>query len=505
MVHVPRCSWALSLLLIAGCVGDEAWNAGDVFLDEQAVIESTQRGIIGGTVNTGDPAVVGLYFQVGGGGSLCTGSLISPRVVLTAAHCVDDVPQPGPSSDAIAVVFGGRIAQSGSDIIGLRRGIAHSAHPAWDTNDLAAGHDIAMILLDSPAPVAPIAINRTPLGNDFLDKPEMERWVRLTGFGRTNTSVDNTEPPTKRQVTSILKDLTPDFIGYGARAHNACQGDSGGPNFMTFGGVEYVTGITSFGDRNCAEFGYGTRVDRFADDFVDPFVRANDTVECSKDGACASGCTQPDPDCPCAADGLCTAACTDNDSDPDCPTGCGKNGECRTECPVPDPDCGGVQIPSGGGVGERCENGAQCADEGLCISAPDDPRAQFCTRHCQDGDCPASMMCVDASDGGKVCVYDGHTPGAAGAVCTESSQCNEGLCLEHGSERFCSSFCDDDAPCAGGMACVESTGPQNVCVPDDAPGGGICSVRPAPGAGYGPGAFALLVGMTLLLVRRRRS
>src|SRR5579859_6252169 len=53
-------------------------------------VASSSAPIIGGTTDTGDPSVVLLFAQVPGqqGGSLCTAEVISPHVVVTAAHCV---------------------------------------------------------------------------------------------------------------------------------------------------------------------------------------------------------------------------------------------------------------------------------------------------------------------------------------------------------------------------------------------------------------------------------
>ena len=71
-----------------------------------------------------------------------------------------------------------------------------------------------------------------------------------------------------------------------------CSGDSGGPSFVNIDGVDKVVGITSFGDRDCAQFGVDQRTD---DTDVQTFLRetAPELFEPgADDGGC--GCTTSD-------------------------------------------------------------------------------------------------------------------------------------------------------------------------------------------------------------------
>lgn len=440
ILHNIACPLALAIASLAAASCDDA------------VTGEQQQAVVGAELSTNDPAVVALVAN--GGRVFCTGTLISPRVVVTAAHCIDD----GGSSFA---AFFGNDTSAGGTRIDVQK---VKAHPGW-TGDLAGGNDIGVLLLaGAPPNITPIALYRTmpTLGADYrvvgfgihdavtreLDGKKRTAVMKITGFPGTYLELDDRDPANP-PATAI------------------CQGDSGGPGFITVDGVERIAGVHSYSIEGCTNPSGDTRVDLFAEAFVQPWVDQNDP-SCGADGTCAKvGCS----------------------NDPDCQP-CGGDGTCAMNCPLPDIDCPTQQL------GQLCHADSQCVT-GKCAYWTGDPRVKFCTQACSAG-CPENMPCSNVPPFGDVCYYDGVVPGSLGTSCTVDTDCAEYMC-ENGTCTYACSV-PDQKFCADGFAC-SNNGNGFHCygvAPTEDSGG--CATN---AGNRNAGLPAILFGLLLVGLRRR--
>jgi|GEM_PF-672574 len=206
--------------------------------------------IVNGT-QTSDYPAVGLIGE--SGYHFCTGTLIAPQYVLTAAHCAEGV---GNTSGTFTV--GGRSYQTERVYV----------HPNYNRNAIGSdsANDIAIYKLSQPV------IGITPM-DIFRGIPQVGQLLTLVGFGGggNGTTGTNGDFGIKRVGTTPIDQVTRTLIHWDFDNNteaNTAPGDSGGPAFVTINGVKYIAGVTSGGDSPNASIGdhsFDTRVDAYAD------------------------------------------------------------------------------------------------------------------------------------------------------------------------------------------------------------------------------------------------
>ena len=260
--------------------------------------------IINGTPDTTHQAVVAIFSQ----NSECTGTMFlvngSTGYALTAAHCC--TPQEAPQQ----VIQGD---DYNSQQVTVYNVTAYKADPSYDQNT----HDFCVVQFAGASPNTPTI----PLMTKALDSLHQGSVVEFVGYGVTNGSDPNNMNSLRRHVTGPLDMLTSLTIEYSQANAGPCMGDSGGPSLSVVNGQEYVSGVTSYGDQTCTQFGVSGRVSGVLDSFIMAWVNgqpiAQDCNGCASaattgQGACIAQANACLNNADCSALAQCFNACNDN-------------------------------------------------------------------------------------------------------------------------------------------------------------------------------------------------
>jgi len=331
----------------------------------------------------------------------CTGTLITRRVVLTAAHCCEVI-QPGTN---VQVGFGDNLlAISWVPISGY---VIHPHYKEIDRDD----NDVCLILLgrNPPVDIQPIPHLPYHLG---LTGEDIGSSLEFVGFGADEAEITGVRRSMFNQVDYLCTEKLGCILGpeqyYGSYAtlcHDQdpgaqCPGDSGGPALIVRGGQEYVAGVASYMAGMCPDstLACSAKVDEYQE-FIDRYVQQGQGALCASDEECGELY---------CVDGVC----------------------CESTCEDP---CMVCNLPGRVGACVVALDGYYCDDDDPCNG-----REACYGGTCQPGvplDCDDFNICTeDYCDPVSICR---HRPINEGAACGVKGTCKSGKCVEPREESGC--------------------------------------------------------------------
>lgn len=492
------CLW-LVLGLLVGCVSASEPPKELSPYDQQV------QAIINGQPDSRHPAVGAI--TAGTQGAFCTGTLITPKLVVTAAHCVDAMGKYGGASGCRFRTD----ASSGSVHHTIQQAIKHpSYNPRSST---LSDYDIAVLILNNAVSgVTPIPANADP-----VDATWVGRKVLVMGYGLIQTQPTPQSAPSKYSAEIPIFQVSGNQMVHKDQTtgKSACHGDSGGPALYTVNGELRVIGVTSTATSDVTKNPNGNPPTLCDAGTVDTLTSANHAgflqqyiaqtgsgCQAGSTRACYSGpagtkgvglCAEGSQICqhgqwgPCTGEVLPAAQETcfdskDNNCNNQVDEGCGECQEGQTQpCYTGPPGtevlgaCKQGQKTCRGGKWSSCEGEVKPAPQEICGNQIDDNcnnQVDENCRECQEGQTqscytgPPATQDIGACRAGLKTCRDGKWSGCEGSVLPAAQEtCGDG------QDNNCNNQVDEGCTTQG---CQEGTTRACYAGPPGSENQGIC-------------------------------
>jgi len=232
---------ALWLALCAACGGGGTSPASTSPSPTPTTPVTAACGVIGGQTiavvngsdcNTATASVVLLNLKDANGlqNGSCSGTVIAPRAVLTAAHCLT-------ASTASIKVFLG----TGNELTAQ----SFARHPNYRDSDNTS-YDVGVVLMgdDIGRPAVPLLLSRDA---------QVGETAVIAGWGKDQNQV----AATLRAGSTVITAVTPLVLQteYTNNFSSTCQGDSGGPLLLSSAGTWAIAAVISANSTLSCSFG----------------------------------------------------------------------------------------------------------------------------------------------------------------------------------------------------------------------------------------------------------
>lgn len=200
--------------------------------------------VVGGTPAAGNGAVVRLLMP----DAVCSGALWTPRIVITAGHCVTDMAG-NVTNQPVQISLPGANVSLSPQVISQSATITVNG---WRrVGQLSQADDIAFLVLPMDLPGG--TISRLATVAEVQTFMNERRIVSFFGYGRTTaTSGSSTVPNVIDQALFPNQPWAGSFSANQTSFSGICAGDSGGPVITQSGGETVLIGINSAASGPCA-------------------------------------------------------------------------------------------------------------------------------------------------------------------------------------------------------------------------------------------------------------
>lgn len=293
MMKFKKLGLAMAGALALACSSGDLGSGGDPTADTTG---STEEGIIRSTQLGGRDQVVLVRAYAYVNGNIvtrgCSGSYFAPRVVLTAAHCLQ-----GAFANEVYVYYGdnydadqGELTDPNGDGVltppppgspsHWAQADSFEQHPNW--NPTLYAPDMGVIYLDRKLPFDPLPLARFRLDNSWNGKTAtIMGWgygqatgpTTGTGFGvertgkqkiiGTPTAADyHDDDPNPGMLDPAIRQQVIKLDGHPPNS-NGCFGDSGSPLIVNQYGQDYIASVDYWGGYYCEDYSLHFRIDPF--------------------------------------------------------------------------------------------------------------------------------------------------------------------------------------------------------------------------------------------------